>query len=196
MVSEHSVLSAVRKAGEEVGDRVFRLNWGGCGVYAAALGRALHEVGCKVQILCYEGGWTGCGVPIPEQRKLIRAKFGTTHVTREVWDIFCDHMLVKWRVPDGNWYLSDSEDTVPWVRGTVLHNGRDLYSEDFLGGYFTVPECEAMSYVEDCPYWNSMYGRSQNTTVICTVRQAFREHFGQQKVPADPREFPLEKIIG
>lgn len=136
------------------------INWGGCGVVAAAVGAALErrDIPCDVATPCRLVGdvWQ-TGSAANEVRGLVTDP--TDPFDWSINGLSRSHLAVRFRI-DGRTYLWDSDGLYSTTRygkrddGTLVH-----VAAGQLGDGLTVKECAAIS--AKARGWNSTFKRAQ-----------------------------------
>lgn len=128
---------------DHVSDKFPTINWGGCGVFAAALGKRLEQRGVKCSVVVYSHG--------PADIDYTRSNYVRDVGNADEWnigDLELSHVMLCVQVKRRKYYVDGT--TVSEPRTTWLHYKR-------AKGRMTVDEIEQLARRAD--NWNSSFPR-------------------------------------
>ena len=149
-----SIIKKLRKVGSSVYGDVPTINYGGCCVYAAKVGKELQKMGYDVRVVFRKTGNVKKNNPEIKCPLLAEEEIGV--------DFYHVGLAVK---SGGKWYTHDAEAT---------HKGLKVFGEDRLPvakTYLTVEQAE--SFASYRHFWNTTYPRREGAKVI---KSAIRKH--------------------
>ena len=145
-----SIIKKLRKVGSSVVSDVPLINYGGCCVYAAKVGRELEKMGYDVRVVFRKTGDVKKNNPEIKCPLLAEEEIGV--------DFYHVGLAVK---SGGRWYTHDAEAT---------HTGLKVFGEDRLPvakTYLTVEQAE--SFAKERHFWNNTYPRRSGGKIIANA---------------------------
>lgn len=137
------------------------LNWGGCGVFAALVGRKLQDAGIPVGVVC--GSWrhNGDKADVERARSNVAEKWDA-----EEWNangVYFGHVGLEVEI-DGKLYHYDSKQGVKPA-------GKEIDGLPIAKGRVTIEEMELLA--GESLNWNSDFNRKQIPKLTKLVEKAF-----------------------
>jgi hypothetical protein len=154
-----------------LGDAVNRttrdnINYGGCGVYAAAVARRLIELGVQAEVVVpLPYGYDADG---PKSVNDARNNLYNAEPGKEDWEhagLRFSHCAVRFK-HNGRWYMHDSRSTKP---GRSMFGGEHGDSYDALPDGMTPDEMQLCA--DEASGWNDSFDRSLIPRVLDLVQQ-------------------------
>lgn len=160
------LIGELNSLGMDVNCKFKQINYGGCGVYAALVGKALQDMNVKVKVLL-AGAWHGCDSHVDEARKFVK------NVGRKrQW---CDNgvsfghvgLEFYWKGRKYHYDSNGCHKPEKSLDGCLIYKGR-----------LTVEECIAVAREREG--WNESFNRRG----LPTLRKMVKDHFDQMKAKA------------
>jgi hypothetical protein len=153
-----------------LGDAVNRttrdnINYGGCGVYAAAVARRLIELGVQAEVVVPTPWNPERG---PKSVNDARNNLSNAEPGKDDWEgvgLRFSHCAVRFK-HNGRWYMHDSESTKP---GRSTFGGEDGDSYEALPDGLTPDEMQRCADEDDA--WNDSFDRDLIPEVLDLVQQ-------------------------
>lgn len=149
-----SIIKKLRKVGNSVFRDIPNVNYGGCCVYAAKIGKELEKMGYDVRVVFRKHGNVKKNNPQIKCPLRAEEEIGV--------DFYHVGLAVK---SGGKWYTHDAEAT---------HKGLKVFGEDRLPvakTYLTVEQAE--SFASKAEFWNTRYPRLDGKKAI---QRAIKQH--------------------
>lgn len=154
-----NVLQALRETADQASNNIPKLNYGGCGVYAAAVATALAGLNIPVHGVV-ERGWDDS--EDLEESRLAAAKPPRTVLEWNKVKVHFRHVLVVARIAD-RWWIHDSQRTLELVN--------DHPGDGYIRGKLTLAE---LRNVARCRVgWNTSFDRRRYLRSVKSVTQKY-----------------------
>lgn len=191
-MKHRTLLRRLRRLSIAATAEVPRINWGGCGVMAAIVGKRLQEFGILCEVVTYvRKGWGGA-----EPASVVRNRLSMEEINEPyAWDrkgLDRRHLALRF-VSNGKVYTWDSHGLVRgshWFGSQVDYDNNVLKkgfwpTDPEFGSGMTVAECEAISSKQ--AGWNRDFNREYIPTLE-ELADAYLVHGKQHHILKSNRE--------
>ena len=158
------LIANLNSLGMDVNAKYRSINYGGCAVYAAIVGKELQALGVEVKVLV-GGGWSSNpAVSVDEARKNVK-KIGRKTDWHEN-NISFGHVGLEffWKRRKYHYDSNGAHKPQKTLDGSTIHKGR-----------MTLEECTAIA--AEPQGWNTSFNRRQ----IPALRRMIKAHFAEMK---------------